>query len=52
MNGAGYIIASWLLMLGGVLLYAAHLIHRGRTLSPHVPASRRRWLRAQARQPE
>jgi hypothetical protein len=52
MNGAGYIIVSWTLMLGAVLLYAAYLIHRGRTLSSHVPVHRRRWLRARARQPE
>ena len=47
MNGVGYIIAAWVLVLGSVAAYALHLVHRGRTLTRRVPNERRRWMSAE-----
>jgi hypothetical protein len=52
MNGAGYIITSWALILGSVALYALYLGRRGRALSARVPVTRRRWMRAAPGRPE
>ena len=47
MNGAGYIIASWVLVLGSVAAYALRLVQRGRTMTRRVPNERRRWMSAE-----
>lgn len=44
MNGLGYIIASWVLVIGAVAAYAVRLVQRGRTLTRRVPTERRRWM--------
>lgn len=44
MNGAGYIIVSWVLVIGSVAAYAARLVQRGRTMTRRVPPGRRRWM--------
>jgi len=43
-NGLGYIIASWALVLGSIAIYAVRLLQRGRTLTRRVPSERRRWM--------
>ena len=47
MTHAAYVFAGWGLGLGVIGLYAASVIRRGRSLSRHVPADRRRWLSAE-----
>ena len=44
MNGVGYIIAAWALVLVSVAVYALSLVQRGRTMTPRVPRERRRWM--------
>ena len=44
MNGAGYIIASWVLVAGSVGVYALRLVQRGRTMTRRVDPDRRRWM--------
>lgn len=44
MNGAGYILAAWLIVAAVVLVYAARLVQRERSLSRQVPPERARWL--------
>jgi hypothetical protein len=43
-NGLGYIIAAWALVLGAVAAYALSLVQRGRTMTRRVPRERRRWM--------
>jgi hypothetical protein len=43
-NGLGYIIAAWALVLGAVATYALSLVQRGRTMTRRVPRERRRWM--------
>jgi hypothetical protein len=43
-NGLGYIIAAWALVLGSVAAYAMSLVQRGRTMTRRVPRERRRWM--------
>ena len=38
-----YVIAAWLIVLGGIALYALTVIARGRRLSRQVPPEDRRW---------
>ena len=38
-----YVIAAWVIVLGGIGLYAATVIARGRRLSRQVPPEDRRW---------
>jgi hypothetical protein len=45
-NGLGYIIASWVLVLGAIAAYAVRLVQRGRSLTRRVPAERQRWMSA------
>jgi len=40
----GYIVAAWVVTFGGVGLYAASVIRRGRRLSKIVPPDQRRWM--------
>ena len=47
MNGLGYIIASWTLVIGAIAVYAVRLLQRGRTLTRRVPNERRRWMSAE-----
>ena len=47
MNGLGYIIAAWVLVLGSVAAYAVSLVQRGRTMTLRVPRERRRWMSAE-----
>ena len=44
MTHAGYIIAGWSIGLGTMALYGWSIIRRGRSLTPEVPAERRRWM--------
>lgn len=44
MNGAGYIVVAWVLVLGTSAIYAVLLMRRGRALSRLVAPERRRWL--------
>ena len=44
MNGLGYIIAAWVLVLVSVGLYALSLMQRGRSMTRSVPRERRRWM--------
>jgi hypothetical protein len=44
MNGAGYIIVSWVLVSGSVAAYAIRLVQRGRAMTRRVPAGRQRWM--------
>ena len=46
MNGLGYIVVAWTLVLGVTALYALRLMQRGRSLSRQVAAERRRWMSA------
>ncbi len=46
MTHTGYLVAGWSIGLGGMAVYAVSLILRGRRLSRHVPANRRRWMTA------
>jgi hypothetical protein len=45
-NGLGYIIASWVLVLGSIAAYSARLLQRGRALTRRVPPERQRWMSA------
>jgi hypothetical protein len=45
-NGLGYIVASWVLVVGSVTAYALRLLQRGRALTRRVPADRQRWMSA------
>lgn len=38
-----YVIAAWVVVLGGLGLYAASVVSRGRRLSRQVPPEDRRW---------
>jgi hypothetical protein len=38
------IALAWVLSLGGIVLYMASVIRRGRRLSRQVPESSRRWM--------
>jgi len=38
-----YVIAAWTIVLGGLGLYAASIVARGRRLSREVPPEERRW---------
>lgn len=40
----GYVIVGYLIVFGGLAVYAALLINRGRQLTKRVPESRRRFL--------
>lgn len=40
----GYVLASWLVVLLVLGVYAAITIARGRRLAKRVPAARRRWI--------
>ncbi|MDH4170414.1 MAG: hypothetical protein OEW42_12580 [Acidimicrobiia bacterium] len=42
----GYVVAGWIIGIGGFALYAGYLLRRGRRLASHVPADRRRWMTA------
>jgi hypothetical protein len=42
----GYILSAWIIVLGGLALYAAATIARGRRLARRVPPDRRRWADA------
>ena len=44
MSHLGYLLVGWGATLGAGLLYAAHLMRRGRALSARVPTDRRRWM--------
>ncbi len=44
MNGLGYIIAAWVLVIGSVAVYALSLVQRGRFVTRSVPRERRRWM--------
>ncbi len=44
MTHLNYLLAGWGLCLGSGLLYAIHLIRKGRALASRVPADRRSWL--------
>lgn len=44
MTNVGYLVAGWSIGLGGMGLYAASLVLRGRRLSRQVPEARRRWM--------
>ena len=44
MTNVGYLVAGWSIGLGGMGLYAASLVLRGRRLSRQVPEDRRRWM--------
>jgi hypothetical protein len=39
----GYILSAWIIVLGGLALYGAITVARGRRLSRRVPPDRRRW---------
>ncbi|MFP3906796.1 MAG: hypothetical protein ACLFWR_07170 [Acidimicrobiales bacterium] len=39
----GYIVAGWGITLATLGIYSFSLVVRGRRLSRHVPAERRRW---------
>lgn len=43
MSHAGYVAAGWISVLGGMALYAAASIRRGKRLSRQVPSEERRW---------
>ena len=47
MTDPGYLIAGWGIALGGIGLYSARLVQRGRRLSRQVPEDRRRWMTTQ-----
>jgi hypothetical protein len=38
-----YVISAWVLVLGGLGLYAATVVRRGQRLSRQVPPEDRRW---------
>ncbi len=40
----GYAVAGWLVVLGGLALFAATLVIRERRLVQQVPPQRRRWM--------
>ncbi len=44
MTHLGYLIAGWGISLGAIAIYATALMRRGKALSAHVPADRRRWI--------
>jgi hypothetical protein len=44
MSHVGYLVAGWTVGLGGLGLYAAWMIARGRTLTRQLPPARRRWI--------
>jgi len=44
MSDWGYVIAGWVLVFGGLAVYAAWVIVRGRNLSRQVPPEERRWM--------
>lgn len=44
MNDAGYVLAAWAVVLGGLVIYALVTIWRGRRLSDRVPPEDRRWM--------
>ena len=39
----GYVISAWVIVLGGLAVYAVRTILRGRALSRQVPPEKRRW---------
>lgn len=39
----GYVIASWIVVLGSIGGYSVATIMRGRRLSKQVPPEKRRW---------
>jgi hypothetical protein len=39
-----YVIASWVVVLGGLGGYAATVLRKGRALSTKVPEEKRRWM--------
>lgn len=43
MTHVGYIAAGWIATFGGIGLYAAAVIRRGRRLSRVVPPEEHRW---------
>ncbi len=40
----GYAIAGWLVVLGGLALYAVTVVMRERRRAQQVPTERRRWM--------
>ncbi|MCX7620875.1 MAG: hypothetical protein N2037_08550 [Acidimicrobiales bacterium] len=44
MHDAGYVIAAWAVVFGGLLVYALVTMARGRRLSDRVPPEERRWM--------
>ena len=44
MSHTSYILTAWLVSAGGVALYCARLVQRGRRLTRLVPPERRRWM--------
>jgi hypothetical protein len=48
MTHTSYILTAWLVSAGGVALYCARLVQRGRQLSRVVPPERRRWIDSDA----
>jgi len=43
MSNTFYIVAGWIVVLGGSAAYATIVVLRGRALSLRVPVERRRW---------
>lgn len=43
-SGWPYVIAGYVVSLGGVAAYAGYVLLRGRRLSKQVPPESRRWM--------
>lgn len=39
----GFVAAAWAIVFGGLAVYAARIVSRGRSLSAQVPPEKRRW---------
>jgi hypothetical protein len=47
----GYILSAWIIVLGGLALYAGITLARGRRLARRVPPERRRWVDTDSESP-
>jgi hypothetical protein len=43
-SGWGYVVAGYVVTLGGIAAYAGRTLLRGRRLSKQVPPEARRWM--------